>query len=118
MAEPKSRREAIKNTPRTYRKLSQDPIEIPATRKTIPDTRAMVRQYVHQALEQAGAKEGYDTVDAMLDEELDLDPEDPDPPWTSQYEVSEMDEVQGPLEEAPPQEGDPPTEAEEEKAAE
>lgn len=95
MATFKSRREAIKGAIRKLRKLDQTPIEIPASRKTIPDTKAMVRQYVQEALVSAGGSvEAYDTVEDMLKEELDLEPEDPDPPWTSQYEVSEMDDVE------------------------
>jgi hypothetical protein len=98
---PKSRRQAIKETPRTHRKLDDTPIELGAGKRTIPDTRAMVRAYVHQALEQAGATHGYDTVEQMLEEELDIDPEDPEPPWTSQYEVQELDDEDL----APPYEG-------------
>ncbi len=103
-----SRRAYLKSRKLPKRKLDTTPLEIPASRKTIPDTRAMVRQYVQQALSNAGATEGYDDAEQMLKEELDLDPEDPDPPWTSQYEVTEMEEVEAPLEEAPPQEGEPP----------
>ncbi len=107
----KSRRETIKDRKRTYRKLNKDPIEIPIGRRTIPDTREMVRQYVHQALEQSGATHGYEDVDEMIREETDLEPEDPDPAWASQYEVTEMEEI-APLEEAPQEEGeqtpDPP----------
>lgn len=106
-AKYQSRRAAINSRPRATRTLDRTPIEIPASTRTIPDTREMVRQTVQAALRQAGASKGYDSVDQMIAEETDLEPEDPDPPWTSQYEVTEMDEVEpAPLEEAPPQVGE------------
>lgn len=108
MTATKSRRETIKNQKRVCRKLDDTPIEIPASRKTIPNTKDMVRAYVQQALADSGATHGYASADEMLKEELDLDPEDPDPPWTSQYEVIEMEEVEAPHEMAPPQEGEQP----------
>ncbi len=99
---PISRRAVIKARPRTYRDLDKTPIEIPAGRRTIPDTREMVRQSVQEALRQSGADTGYDTAEEMIAEETDLDPEDPDPEWVSRYEVTEMEDVppEPPLEEA------------------
>lgn len=102
-AKTQSRRETIKARPRSNRTLDPTPIEIPAGRRTIPNTREMVRQSVQEALKQAGATGGYDTVEQMVQEETDLDPEDPDPPWTSRYEVTEMEDIPPdlpPLEEA------------------
>lgn len=94
MNKPTSRRAGIKATPRTYRELDKTPIEIPASRKTIPDTREMVRRSVIEALAQAGATgNDYQTVDEMIAEETDLDQIDPDPPWASQYEVTEMEDI-------------------------
>lgn len=100
-AKYESRRAGIKNRPRILRLLDKTPLEIPASRRTIPDTREMVRQSVQAALRQSGANHGYDTVDEMIQEETDLDPMDPDPPWSSQYEVTEMEDIETPpLEEA------------------
>lgn len=108
------RRETIKNRKREYRELDKTPVEIGVGKRTIPDTREMVRQYVHQALAQAGANKGYETVDEMLKEELDLEPMDQEPAWTSQFEVQELDETADemvPREAAPPQksEGEQPS---------
>lgn len=121
MSNPTSRRAGIKATPRKYRKLDTTPVELPAGTRTIPSTKDMVKQYVTQALIQAGGEADYDTVDEMLSEELDLDPIDDDPEWTSRYEVTEMGEVEPPREAAPQPEGvapQPEPEGEPEKTPE
>lgn len=99
-----SRRQWLKSRDRAIRKLSKTPVEIGIGKKTIPDTRELVRHYVNMALAESGAKRGYDTAQAMLEEELDLEPMDPEPPWTSKYEVSELEEqeVDAPRQEAAP----------------
>lgn len=99
-----SRRETIKSRKRVCRKLDTTPIEIPASRKTIPSTRDMVKHYVRQAVQDAGGNPDSRTLTEMIDEELDLDVED-EPEWSSAYEIQEMTPVEPPHREAAPEQG-------------
>lgn len=65
------------------------------------DTKQLVKHLVQTQLSQIGEEAGFET----FEEADDFEDEDPEPPWTSQYEIHEMSQEPEPFH-APP-EGEP-----------